>query len=212
MSEQPEPIDERLPDTAARGRRMQRQLFVLLLLGGGMFGFAFANSRFFYRLCEAIGVVAARPEDVRGTISETADGRPLDVYFDAAVNDNLPLSFRAKESYQRIKQGGRAMNEYTFVNLSQKTIYFRPVHDIAPTEAGAKDILVLEKCFCFDEQKIEPGQQYTLPVVYSFGEKLSADVRVINMRYSLFWSTKERYEESQKSGAPKNPAHQAGGE
>ena len=108
------------------------------------------------------------------------------------------MAFSVKQRVQDIHVGERAMNEYTFTNLSKDTLYFRPVHDLEPREAGFEDTMTLEKCFCFEEQKIEPRQTYVLPVIYRFGPKLDPATDTVTMSYTLFPSTKERYDLARK--------------
>lgn len=189
-------VDERIPTEPRIPFRRDPRFIVgaCLAIVGGMFVFAYANAALFVRVCERIGLISASPSSVRGEIVEDSKGRPLQVYFSAAVNDTLPINFSVENSIQKTTQRGRSENLYRFVNLSSETIYFRPVHDVAPIDAGKPEILTLEKCFCFDLQKIEPYQSYTLPVVYSFGDKLDPDTEIISMRYSLFRATKADYD------------------
>lgn len=55
-------------------------------------------------------------------------------------------------------------------------------------------VLVLERCFCFDEQKIEPKASYTMPVLFTFTDKLDPATGTVFMRYFLWRSSKERYD------------------
>ena len=123
----------------------------------------------------------------------------MDVACSAHRADNLPLAFSVDNKYQKINLGRAKINDYYFRNLSNETIYFRPVHDINPLEAGKEEILILEKCFCFSEQKLEPGQRYTLPVKYTFTKELPDNIYNIKMSYTLFPSTEEQYEASQEA-------------
>jgi cytochrome c oxidase assembly protein subunit 11 len=200
-----EPLEAHDELPAARTSRKNRHLAVLVVLVVGMFAFAYANAEFFVMVCQKIGILQPDAQNLRGEITETEGGRPIDVYFSGNVSDNLPIAFSVRESFQRTRVGARTINDYTFVNLSNRTIYFRPVHSVSPHKAGLDDTLILEKCFCFDEQKIEPGERYTLPVVYSFSNKLANTTFVIKMNYTLFPSTKEAYERS--LAAPKKPSH-----
>ncbi len=186
------PPSEPRPDRL-RAARNTRQLAVLSAIGLLMFGFAYANAPLFFMLCKRLGVL---PADVSaGTIAaDTPDARrPLTVYFLANPGD-VPIAFSVRQRVQDTFVGARAMNEYTFTNLSKETVYFRPVHDIEPREAGFEGTMTLEKCFCFEEQRIEPRQTYVLPVIYRFGESLDPATDTVTMSYTLFPSTKERYD------------------
>lgn len=185
-------INERLPSGV--GRRKQLWMGGLALLVAGMFGFAYLNAEFFVMICQKIGLLDADSSSLRGTIVEGEPGRPIDVYFAANVGDNLPMAFRPARAFQKTRLNVRTINDYTFVNLSNEEIYFRPVHSVSPMRAGREGTMVLEKCFCFDEQKIGPGETYTLPIVYSFTENLDENTHTIQMNYTLFRSNRANYE------------------
>lgn len=188
-----EPVSESVP-TAKRRSRANLHLLLMSGIVAVMFGFAYANAEFFALLCQKVGILSRGPDDVRGTIPEAEKGREIEVYFSSTVNNDMPISFSVDRRVQKLHLGERAEVNYRFTNLSRETIYFRPTHDVSPTSAGREGIMILEKCFCFDEQKIGPGQSYTLPVVYTFTDKLREDTGTIMMRYFLWRSDKESYE------------------
>lgn len=192
--------NERLPGHGPRrGRKPTIYLIALTIVTVGMFGFAYANAELFVRICQDLGLLSSDPSRMRAGIVDTEGGRPLDIYFSANVADNLPIAFSVERSYQRVALGKAEMNDYHFRNLSDRTIYFRPVHDVNPVRAGGENVMLLEKCFCFTEQKLEPGQRYTLPVKYAFTDKLDERVSNIRMNYTLFPSTRQAYEASMEA-------------
>ena len=189
--------DERLP-----GNPNRRRYIHLAVLAGvviGMFGFAYANAEFFIMVCQRAGLLSEDPSRLRTEIVEGEPGRPLEVYFSANVADRLPIAFSVDNSYQRTRINQRAINDYRFVNLSDRTIYFRPVHDVSPVQAGRDRVMELEKCFCFELQKIGPGESYSLPVVYRFTDELDERTRTIRMSYTLFESDKASYDAAQRA-------------
>ncbi len=172
-------------------------LALLSVIVAGMFGFAYANAEFFTLICQKIGLYGATANQLKTDPAPDGrvEGHPVDVYFTATVADGLPLAFSVKERFQKTRLNARTLNEYRFTNLADRTIYFRPVHDVQPTRANNVDTLELTKCFCFDLQKIDAGQSYMLPVEYTFTDVLDG-TRVLTMNYTLFPSTKADYEKS----------------
>jgi len=202
MIENDDKATESLPRTPRpNSGKATNYLLILTILTLGMFGFAYANAQWFVLICQEVGLLTKPAVASRGIAEEAAVGRPLEVYFTASANDNIPIAFSARESYQKSNIGKVRRNEYTFVNLSNQRIYFKPVHDVSPTIKNLDDVLILQKCFCFEQQLIEPRQTYTLPVEYVFNDKLDPAIDVISMRYSLFPSTKADYEASQAASA-----------
>lgn len=194
----PEVTNERLPGKVRpSGRRSNLMLAGLLLFVCGMFGFAYANAEFFVMICQRVGLIAPDAASLQtAAVTDRPAGRPLEVYFSANVANGLPIAFTVDKRFQKTNVNAPQINDYRFTNLSRETIYFRPVHDVYPTKAGLTGTLELLKCFCFDEQMIEPGQSYTLPVEYIFNETLPDNVHVIRMNYTLFPSTRQAYEAS----------------
>jgi cytochrome c oxidase assembly protein subunit 11 len=181
-------------------RRNRRLLIVLACVGLGMFGFAFANVPLFTLICQRLGI-APNPGMGKATFDGTI-GREIEVRFTGAVWGQLPVEFRPVNSLQRTRLGEMTVNDYVFINLSRRPVYFRPIHGILPVEASREDRYELGECFCYDEMMLQPGQQLTLPVVYRFHQTLSPSVRAITMSYTLFPITPEEYEraQSQKGG------------
>jgi cytochrome c oxidase assembly protein subunit 11 len=190
------PGHDRVPSSMTN-KRAGKYLVALLVLVIGMTAFAYANAEWFVMICQRAGIISTPPEDLRGVAAAPGQepGRPLDVYFAANVNDGLPIAFTVEKRFQKAHVGETAINYYRFTNLSDRTLYFRPVHDVNPIQAGQADVMLLTKCFCFDMQKIDPHQTYSLPVDYTFTDKLEDATRTIRMNYSLFPSTKAAYDE-----------------
>lgn len=185
-------VSEQLPRPVGLSRG--KWLGALIFIVSGMFVFAYANAEFFVLLCQKVGILEPDSRALRGAIGEREPGRGLDVYFSANVEDGLPMTFQARRSFQRTRVNERTINDYNFVNLSNEEIYFRPVHSLSPFRAGREEVLLLEKCFCFDEQVIGPGESYTLPIVYAFTDELDDNTHSIQMNYTLFRSSKEAYD------------------
>ncbi|CAN5503058.1 hypothetical protein BH09SUM1_BH09SUM1_01290 [soil metagenome] len=201
MNENQEPIafSEPLPTQRRDDGRKTFHLIACLTVLILMSGFAFANAKYFVLVCQRIGILSKESNSVIGTIDEKAGGRPLEVYFSASVNGDLPIMFTVSERYQKSATGLRKKNDYRFVNTSNRTIYFKPVHDVYPPEAGTPEIMTLEKCFCFTQQKIDPGETKVMSVVYSFNNKLDPKCGVIKMTYTLHESDPETYAASLKA-------------
>ena len=171
------------PEPKQPKKKKNLRLFLILAgLGIFMFVFAFINVPLFRMYCQKVGI-AISPNS-KASPETKSSGRKVTVLFTNVVANNAPILFKPKDSFQNIVLGETAKNEYRFVNLSNDTIYFRPVHSVLPEDAATK--LTLSKCFCFDDQVILPHQEYILPVLYSFKSDLDSEVENITMHYTLF--------------------------
>lgn len=172
-------------ETEVKQPKKKKNLRLFLILAGlgiFMFVFAFINVPLFRMYCQKVGIAIA-PNSKAGS-HQKSSGREVTVMFTSVVANNAPILFKPKDSFQTIKLGETFKNEYRFMNLSNDTIYFRPVHSVLPEDAATK--LTLSKCFCFDDQVILPHQEYILPVLYSFKADLDSEVENITMHYTLF--------------------------
>ncbi|OGC76445.1 MAG: hypothetical protein A2Z27_04505 [candidate division Zixibacteria bacterium RBG_16_50_21] len=161
-----------------------------LILGGvvvSMLAFAYVNVPLFRMYCQKVGIAIAPNNEAKADLQKT--DREVTVLFTGVVADDMPIVFKADKAFDEIKLGEESKTSYHFVNLSDDTIFFRPVHSVLPENAATK--LTLKKCFCFDDQTILPGQSYTLPVVYSFASDLDTSIERITFHYTLFKKDKK---------------------
>lgn len=148
----------------------------------GMLVFAYVNVPLFRMYCQRVGIAISPNTEAKVNLAPV--DRKVTVLFTGVVADDMPIAFKADKAFEEIKLGEESKTSYHFVNLSNDTIYFRPVHSVLPEKAAAR--LSLIKCFCFDDQIILPRQSYTLPVVYSFASDLDPEVERITFHYTLF--------------------------
>lgn len=148
----------------------------------GMLAFAYVNVPLFRMYCQKVGIAISPNREAKANLKPS--DRKVTVLFTGVVAGDMPIAFKADKAFEEIKLGEQSKTSYHFVNLSDDTIYFRPVHSVLPENAATK--LTLTKCFCFDDQIILPGQSYTLPVVFSFSPDLDPTVERITFHYTLF--------------------------
>ncbi len=159
-----------------------------LALGGVgilMFAFAFDNVPAFKMFCRKLGF-GLSPNNTEAKPSDAAakSGREVEVFFMGVVAGGAPIVFEGVEAIKEVRLGEQAETAYRFVNLSKDTIRFRPVHSILPE--GAATRFSLKKCFCFDDQTLLPGQEVTMPVIFSIAADLDSNVERVTLNYTLF--------------------------
>lgn len=149
-----------------------------------MFAFAFANVPLYRMVCQRLGIAIAPDTENIKRLESGESGRKIKVRFSGLVASGLPVHFDSEEAIQTVELGKQAENKYTFENLSNDTIRFRPIHSVLPEDAASK--LDLIKCFCFDDQTLLPKQKMELPVIYTFGADLKPEITYVTMHYTLF--------------------------
>jgi cytochrome c oxidase assembly protein subunit 11 len=149
-----------------------------------MFAFAFANVPAFKLFCRKLGF-GLSPNNTEAKVADAKTaGREIEVLFMGVVAGGAPIVFEGVEPTKEVRLGEQAETAYRFVNLSNDTIRFRPVHSILPE--GAATRFALKKCFCFDDQTLLPKQEVTMPVVFSIGSDLDSNVERVTLNYTLF--------------------------
>lgn len=166
-----------------------KMLIGLLAVVLGMFAFSYANIPLFKRFCAAVGINISQPEDMAAraataTAGDVDNSRDIRVLFTTTISDNLPLVFESDKSRSTVHPGEMDEVQYRFVNLSNDTIYFRPVHSVYP--AGANDKYSMIKCFCFRDMILAPREEVSHPLLYSVHKDISPSISRITMHYTLF--------------------------
>lgn len=134
-------------------------------------------------LCEATGSQMQPNNPAVAAAAPVATGRHVEVFFESKVFDDLPVRFTAEHQTQRVEVGQDARNLYRFQNLSDRTIHFRPVHQVSPSRVA--EHFGMKVCFCFNDQTLGPGESAEYPVVYTFAPELDARVKDVTICYSL---------------------------
>ena len=104
--------------------------------------------------------------------------------FMGVVAGSAPIGFEAVEPIKTVHTGEETKTSYRFVNLSNDTIRFRPVHSILPEGAAIR--FSLKKCFCFDDQTLLPKQEVTMPVIFLLASDLDSNIEQVTLSYTLF--------------------------
>src|SRR5690606_6520576 len=128
-----------------------------------------------YRMfCEATGYC--------GTVSVTCSlteasgphiGPDLKVRFDANVSPGLEWCFGPGEREVEVNVGVPKTIFYQAVNKSDETLVGRATYNVTPGVAGY--YFNKTDCFCFSEQKLEPGESAEMPVMFFIDPEMMDD-------------------------------------
>lgn len=172
-------------DSAAQGKK--RTLGALVIVAFAMLGLGFASKPIYDTFCRVTGYGGTtQVADVNN--NEISD-RVVTVRFDSNVVAALPWEFEPVQREQSIRIGENGLAFYRATNLSDQTIVGTSNYNVAPTKA-APFFSKLE-CFCFTEQRIEPGETVEFPVVYFVDPQIMDDdrfddVKTITLSYTFF--------------------------
>ena len=175
------------PKSGNMRRRNLTVMASLFALVFGMVGLSFASVPLYNLFCKATGFGGTTQ------VAEGPAGRILDrkvkVRFNADVNGALPWGFRPEVHEMEVRIGESAITSFRATNHSDQPIVGMAAYNVTPDKAG----LYFNKtqCFCFDEQRLEPGQTVDMPV-YFFVDPAMADdpklddVSTITLSYTFF--------------------------
>lgn len=170
-------------------RRRGAYLIAALAAGASvaMLALSFASSPLYRLFCAATGFggtpqVATAAPPGRGL-------RDVTVRFDANVAPGLAWKFSPETPEIKLRTGDTATVYYKVANVSDHETAGRAVFNVSPESAGA----YFEKiaCFCFNEQKLGPGETVDMPVVFFLDPALEKDsslsaVHAITLSYTFF--------------------------
>ena len=166
----------------------KRQMFLLVALAVGMFGFAFALVLLYNVFCEITGLngktssqAALRQElDAAAVVAD----REVTIDLMAKVARGMPWEFRPVDQEMVVRPG--EMNQTTFYvrNLLQEPVTGQAVPSVSPGEAA----LYLKKmeCFCFEQQELPAGGEMEMGVSFFVDRDLPADINQLTLSYTMF--------------------------
>jgi cytochrome c oxidase assembly protein subunit 11 len=153
-----------------------------------MVGMGFAAVPLYRIFCQQTGFGGtARIE--QGAKAPGDTGRIVTVRFDANVSPKLGWRFEPEQKTQRVAIGARELTFFDATNLTDKPITGSAVFNISPDQAAQYFVKV--QCFCFTQQKLEPGETQRMPVVFYVDPAFLKDtdsrgVKEITLSYTFY--------------------------
>ncbi len=128
----------------------------------------------------------------------------LKVTFVANVNDTMPWGFHPLQLSVKVVPGETALSFFRASNHTNRAITGVASYNVHPPKAG----LYFNKiqCFCFEEQRLRPGEEIDMPVFFFIGREILDDpsmehVNNITLSYTFFKTGEDGIEESPETGA-----------
>jgi cytochrome c oxidase assembly protein subunit 11 len=167
------------PRRDAENSTMLRKLAVIVVV---MFGFGFALVPFYEKICQVTGIRdLARPDEVANTQVDAT--RTVRLEFDSNLR-NLPWEFRALEVVKQVHPGEVGQVVYEVVNRTDRPIVGQAIPSYGPARAG--QYFRKLDCFCFSQQRLEPGERRQMQVVFVLDPHMPSDLNTITLSYTFF--------------------------
>jgi cytochrome c oxidase assembly protein subunit 11 len=172
---------------AAMGARNRRVAVLCAAVGAGMLGLAYASVPLYQLFCQVTGFggTTQRAERPAATILE----RTMTVRFDANIGDGLPWEFAPLSEPQTLQIGENGLAFYRVTNRSDRPIVGTATYNVTPEQAGV--FFNKLACFCFTEQRLEPGESLDMPVSYFVDPEIVKDadasrLNTITLSYTFY--------------------------
>lgn len=162
---------------------------------------SYAAVPLYRRFCQATGYggTVQRRETVEEKIARhsqdgTVTTREIIVQFNADVADGMPWKFLPTQREVRVKPGESALAFYTAENKSSAPIVGVSTYNVTPMKAAVYFNKI--QCFCFEEQRLLPGEQVDMPVFFYIDPEFETDPRMdginnIILSYTFFKVSEE---------------------
>ena len=153
----------------------------------GMLGAAYAAVPLYRLFCQLTGydgttMRAARPSNV-------VLDRTITVRFDANVGPHMPWRFEPVQRSLKVRLGENALAVYRATNPTDRPVTGTATFNVTPELAGAYFNKI--ECFCFQEQRLEPGESVEMPVSFFVDpafvdDKNTAHLTQITLSYTFY--------------------------
>ncbi len=190
------------PFTTAARRRNARTGVVLIGVVAGMAGLSFASVPLYRLFCQVTGyggttqVATAAP----GAVTD----RVIKVRFNADTAPGLPWTFKPVQREIALKVGESGLAYYRARNLAAEAVTGTSTFNVTPLKAGQYFSKV--QCFCFDEQRLEAGQELDMAVSFFVDPEILSDrnlddVKTITLSYTFFRAPGDTEAEAEQADA-----------
>jgi len=181
--------------TGLSGERSSGNTRVALVCAGlivAMVGLTYASVPLYRLFCQATGYGGTTQVATQG--SATRGERTLTVRFDANVDRGLPWSFAPETPALKVRTGETQTVFYKVTNRSDREWTAIAAYNVSPDQSGIYFNKI--SCFCFNEQKLGPGETAEWPVVFYLDPALEKDevmtkVDSVTLSYTFFASKKQ---------------------
>jgi cytochrome c oxidase assembly protein subunit 11 len=169
----------------------RRRDFVVAAACGGfvavMVGMAYAAVPLYSWFCRTTGF-GGTTQVAREAPGNVLDRR-IEVRFDANVSGGLPWRFEPEQPSVVARIGDVVTVNYLVVNESARETVGEASYNVSPPTVGAYFSKI--NCFCFTEQRLDPGERREMAVVFFVDPELAKDpeqddLAAITLSYTMY--------------------------
>ena len=156
-------------------------------LVASMVGLAYAAVPLYRLFCQVTGY-GGTPQTADAASSEIGE-RIIKVRFNADIGAGLPWRFKPVQRQMTLRVGETGLAFFRAENQGRNAISGQATFNVTPLKTGIYFNKIA--CFCFTEQRLEPGQTVDMPVSFFIDPEISKDpnlddVKTITLSYTFF--------------------------
>ncbi|MGE8133162.1 cytochrome c oxidase assembly protein [Novosphingobium subterraneum] len=165
-----------------------------------MLGLGYASVPLYRLFCQVTGYGGTTQRaDSEKLAGVKVAARMIRVRFDANTAPGMPWMFKPQQVTQDLRIGERKIATFEAKNLSDRPITGTAIFNVSPEQAGKYFNKI--QCFCFTEQKLMPGQDVRMPVIYYVDPAILDDPGASNIEeITLSYTFNETPESAAQAG------------
>jgi cytochrome c oxidase assembly protein subunit 11 len=168
--------------------RKTRTALLMGVLVCSMTGLAFASVPLYRVFCQVTGFDGT-PRRATSDQVPGDSGRMISVRFDANTSSALPWRFAPVDTHRNVAIGARNIALFSARNLSDQAVTGTATFNVTPSQAGQYFTKI--QCFCFTQQRLSPGQEVSMPVVFFVDPRIlddpaARDISEITLSYTFY--------------------------
>ena len=169
-----------------KGKSTIKKLFFISVL---MFGFSFLLVPIYSIVCDLTGLNGNTSNlklktEVNNNVNTSLDSSTVKIQFVSNSGEGTNVNFKADEFQINVTKGKIHSTYYYFENISENIVVGQAVPSVSPNIAS-KYLKKIE-CFCFEQQKIMPGEVLKLPVYFSIDPNIPNDIKTLTLSYTFY--------------------------
>lgn len=158
-----------------------------------MLGLSYAAVPLYRLFCASTGYNGTPVTDASRFAQERLvpheDKRRIRITFESNTSDALPWSFKPELREIYVVPGETALTFYKAKSKADDDIVGIATYNVTPHRAGSYFNKI--QCFCFEEQRLSPGEDVDMPVFFFIDpdfldDPYMKDVNTITLSYTLF--------------------------
>lgn len=160
-----------------------------MALALGMVMLSFAAVPLYDMFCRITGYGGTTQE--ASAAPEVMLERRMTIRFNTDTDKRLPWRFVADERVVSVQIGEERLVSFSAKNMGDKPVYGTAIYNVTPHAAAPYFSKI--QCFCFDLQRLDPGQEMHMPVSFFIDPQIAddpylRDLETVTLSYTFFLS------------------------